>query len=164
VYTQTQNPADARCCQYIIWNLLEIPDKAQLPRADSYIRELFQTTRCGVLADVREAYCKYLGREILQRVLDRQVQDPEVIICEDAVWHYQKWTRERLIQELSLWDRAGYYLYTFRAEFLALLGLGGVGAGWRWLHERGRHATLKRSQTSPPNQQPSLPNATPEKQ
>jgi len=84
-------------CQYIYWNLLEIPDGKQLPRADAYVRELFQTKRCqsSTMDKVLEAYCEYITPDSLDRLIRRKPDDDDRQVAEDAVSHYQKWTRER---------------------------------------------------------------------
>lgn len=124
-------PINPRRCQYIYMNLLSLSLSDKLPRSDTYIRELFQCHRCArePLNEMLAAYTKFMGKETTQRILERNADERDFLAAEDAVVHYQKWTRERLVGELTPWNYASYNLFTWRKELLATFGIG-VSIGW----------------------------------
>lgn len=131
-------PTNPERCQNIYMNLLQLPFSEKLPRSDTYMRELFQCHRCDAtgLNEMLGAYTDFMGKETTERILNRKASEEDFLAAEDAVVHYQKWTRECLVDELSSWNRCKYHGYVWRTELLATFGISASIGMWKGVAPR----------------------------
>ena len=134
-----KKPTNSDRCQNIYMNLLQLPLSDKLPRSDTYVRELFQCHRCASdgLNDMLSAYTEFMGDETTERILSRQPTEQDFLAAEDAVVHYQKWTRDMLVAELNKQNKGRYYGYIWRTEILATFGIAAGSIGyWKGVRPR----------------------------
>lgn len=133
-----KKPTNAERCQNIYMNLLHLPFSEKVPRSDTYVRELFQIYRCDVesLKALLDSYTSHMGEDTTGRILKMEATEKDYLAAEQAVVHYEKWTRENLVAQLSAWNRTKYFGYVWRTELLATFGIAASIGVWKGVTPR----------------------------
>lgn len=120
-------------CQYIYMNLLQLPLSEKLPRSDAYVRYLFQCNHCDTngLKDILEAYTEFMGEQTTKRILHREATARDILVAEDAVIHYQKWTREQLVTKLTWPNYFRHSTFVWRTELMVKFGVSASIGMWK---------------------------------
>lgn len=122
-------PVTREKCDAILYNLLRIADRQFA--APTFIRELWQTKRCGQyfgnhVATLRDDYVEHLGNgspsrgeERLRRILEFQEDAADIKQAELVTLHYRQHTR-RVLSENMTWSGWAKYVLIDTPEDLAL--------------------------------------------
>ena len=95
-------------CQNIYMNLLECNFLRGNITPSQYVREFWETERCDEFKDFsahRKEYSDYLNKndpKRMGRILNYSETDLDEGITAQALFHYNKWHRDKLVSSLSM--------------------------------------------------------------